>query len=74
MAREFLMPRYVISGENALDKAKSYLELSGKNALLITDPSVNKTQHCEELRSLLKTLGICFHEFSDIMASQQTKL
>ena len=73
MAREFLMPRYVISGENALDKAKSYLELSGKNALLITDPSVNKTQHCEELRSLLKTLGICFHEFSDIIGEPTDK-
>lgn len=73
MAREFLMPRYVISGENALDKAKSYFELSGKNALLITDPSVNKTQHCEELRSLLKTLGICFHEFSDIIGEPTDK-
>ncbi len=73
MAREFLMPRYVISGENALDKARAYLEMSGENALLITDPNVNKTYYCEELRSLLKTLGICFHEFADIVGEPTDK-
>lgn len=73
MAKEFLMPRYVISGENALDKAKVYLEMSGKNALLITGPNVRKTSSCETLRGLLKTLGISFHEFSDITGEPTDK-
>ena len=73
MAREFLMPRYVISGENALDKAKIYLVMSGKNALLITGPNVRKTNSCEMLRNLLKTLGISFHEFSDITGEPTDK-
>ena len=36
MSREFLMPKYIVTGENALDGAAKYFEKMGKKALIIT--------------------------------------
>ena len=36
MYREFLMPKYIVTGENALDGAAKYFEKMGKKALIIT--------------------------------------
>ena len=42
MAREFIMPGRIVTGENALQLAESNLKELGKKALLVTDEGQHK--------------------------------
>lgn len=51
MAREFIMPGRIVTGENALQLAESNLKELGKKALLVTDEVMVKlgnAAHVEE--------------------------
>ena len=37
MANQFIMPKRIISGENALNESKAYLKSFGKRVLIVTD-------------------------------------
>lgn len=66
MSREFLMPKYIVTGENALDGAAKYFEKMGKKALIITGAVTVKSDSFSELVSALDKAGVAHAVFSDI--------
>ena len=66
MSREFLMPRFVVTGENALDGAAKYFEKMGKKALIITGAVTVKSDSFAALAAALDKAGVAHATFSDI--------
>lgn len=66
MSREFLMPRYIYTGENALSGAADVLKKMGQKALVISGTVTSKQSCFAECISLLNKLGIETAEFTDI--------
>lgn len=66
MSREFLMPRYVVTGENALEGAAKYFSIMGKKALIITGTVTAKSACFSALESALDKAGVAHAAFSDI--------
>lgn len=66
MSREFLIPHTVITGENALSGAASYISDMGKKALIISDPIISKLDCYKKLISLLGETKQSYAEFNDI--------
>ena len=66
MYREFLMPKYIVTGENALDGAAKYFEKMGKKALIITGTVTAKSDSFSALAAALDKAGVAYATFSDI--------
>ena len=66
MSREFLMPRYVVTGENALDGAAKYFEKMGKKALIITGAVTVKSDSFSAFAAALDKASVAHAVFSDI--------
>lgn len=66
MSREFLMPRYIYTGDNALLGATDVLKKMGQKALVISGTVTSKQSCFAECISLLNGLGIETAEFTDI--------
>ncbi len=73
MSREFLMPDYIVSGENALEGAKKYLSEIGKKPLLISGPHTSKSSDFARLKSLLSTLDLKYSVFTDVTGEPTDK-
>lgn len=66
MAREFIVPKQIISGLRALDMAEEALKGMGKKALIVTDQVMIQLGNCEKVEKALKNQGVDFAVYSDI--------
>lgn len=66
MSREFLMPHYVVTGDNALEGAAKYFEKMGKKALIISGTVTSKSESFAELEAALDKAGVAHAVFTDI--------
>ena len=66
MSREFLMPRCIVTGENALDGAAKYFEKMGRKALIISGTVTSRSECYAELKATLEKAGVSYAEFTDI--------
>lgn len=62
----FKTPEYTLLGENALEEAKTYLKMCGKNALIVTGKHVVKSDMMQDLKKALEDLGISYEVFDGI--------
>lgn len=58
MAREFIMPKHIITGSNALHEASDYLKGMGKKALIVSDPMMVQLHNVDKVLTLLDEVGI----------------
>lgn len=66
MAREFIMPGHIVSGEHALNEAKSYLKDMGKKALLVTDEVMVQLGNVAAVEEALREAGVEYAVYSGI--------
>lgn len=66
MSNLFLMPRYIFTGEGALDKAGENISLLGKKALIVTDDVMIKLHSVSNVTNLLDKLGIKYSIYHDV--------
>lgn len=66
MSREFLMPRCIVTGENALEGAAKYFEKMGRKALIISGTVTSRSECYAELKAALGKAGVSYAEFTDI--------
>lgn len=58
MAREFIMPKQIISGTGALDSAKHIFSSMGKKALIVTDKVMVELGNCRQVEDVLSRQNI----------------
>ena len=66
MANTFLTPKMIVSGNDALDSAKSELSKLGKKAFIVTDAMMVKLGNILLLEKILKEVNIDYHIFSEV--------
>ena len=66
MANTFLTPKMIVSGNDALDNAKSELSKLGKKAFIVTDAMMVKLGNILLLEKILKEVNIDYHIFSEV--------
>ena len=66
MANNFAMPEHVVIGENALEKAKIYLNECGKCACIVTGKHVVKSEMMAQLKEALEACNITYVIFDGI--------
>lgn len=60
MAREFLMPKKIVSGEGALEEAAASIAACGAKALIVTDAVMEKLGNLKLVTSQLEACGIAY--------------
>lgn len=60
------MPRYIVTGENALDGAAKYFEKMGRKALIVSGAVTSKSECFAALKAALDKAGVAYAEFTDI--------
>lgn len=58
MANQFIMPKRIISGENALNESKAYLKSFGKRVLIVTDKVMTDLGNVKVLTEVLDSENI----------------
>ncbi|HAT4337062.1 TPA: iron-containing alcohol dehydrogenase [Clostridium perfringens] len=58
MANQFIMPKRIISGENALNESKAYLKSFGKRVLIVTDKVMTDLGNVKVLTEVLDSDNI----------------
>ncbi len=68
MSSNFIMPKQIISGKNALesDDAKNALQRAGKKALVVTDQVMVDLGNCAKVESVLNELDIAYTLYAGI--------
>ncbi|MBV4425164.1 iron-containing alcohol dehydrogenase [Clostridium tyrobutyricum] len=66
MSNLFLMPRYVFTGQGALDKASEDIKLLGKKALIVTDDVMIKLDSISNITNLLDKLEVNYSIYHDV--------
>ncbi len=66
MAREFIVPKQIITGSGALDMAESVLAQLGKKAMIVTDKVMIDLGNCSKVEQALKNQGVDYCIYSDI--------
>jgi alcohol dehydrogenase class IV len=66
MSNLFLMPRYVVTGEGALDKAGNDIKLLGSKALIITDDIMVKLGNINKVTDLLDKINVKYAIYHDV--------
>ncbi len=68
MSSNFIMPKQIISGKNALesDDAKNVLQRAGKKALVVTDQVMVDLGNCAKVESVLNELDIAYTLYAGI--------
>lgn len=66
MSNLFLMPRYVVTGEGALDKAGNNIKLLGSKALIITDDIMVKLGNINKVTDLLDKIDLKYAIYHDV--------
>ena len=66
MARLFLTPARIVSGEGALDDSLDILRSLGTKAFVVTDPMMVKLGNCKTVTDALERAGLGFEVFDQI--------
>ncbi|HWQ78950.1 MAG TPA: iron-containing alcohol dehydrogenase [Anaerovoracaceae bacterium] len=66
MANLFFIPRYIITGENALQMSAEYFKSFGKKALIVTDDMMVKLGNVKRLTDVLEEINVSFVIYSGI--------
>ncbi|MDO5292058.1 MAG: iron-containing alcohol dehydrogenase [bacterium] len=66
MSNTFVMPKKIISGENALAGAKEIFQTAGKKALIVTGKVMVKVGNVDKVTKILDELSIAYAVYSDI--------
>ena len=81
MANQFIMPKRIISGENALNESKAYLKSFGKRVLIVTDKVMTDLGNVKVLTDILDSENIehvLYNEINseptDVMIEKGVKL
>lgn len=66
MAREFIIPKQIITGSGALSEAKTVMKSLGNRALIVTDQVMIDLKNCEQLETVLHEQGISYSVYAQI--------
>ena len=66
MSREFIIPKKIIMGDNAVSDSAEYIRELGKKALIVTGKHVVKLECFKSVTNLLEKLGIEYSIFTGI--------
>jgi alcohol dehydrogenase class IV len=66
MANVFLVPRYIVSGENALKTSMDEIKTYGKKAMIVTDKNMIDLGYIKKLTDELSLINIAHFIYSDI--------
>lgn len=66
MANLFVTPKYIVTGENALELSKEYLNKFGKKVFIVTDEMMVKLGALEKVVSVLKDINLEYEIFSQV--------
>lgn len=66
MAREFIIPKQIITGSGALSEAKTVMKTLGNRALIVTDQVMIDLKNCEQLEAVLHEQGISYSVYAQI--------
>ena len=66
MARLFLTPSRIVSGQGALDDSLDILRGLGTKAFVVTDPMMVKLGNCKTVTDALERAGLGFEVFDQI--------
>lgn len=67
MAREFIVPKQIITGAGALDMAETSLAQMGKKAMIVTDKVMIELGNCAKVEKALQNQGIAYTIYSEIV-------
>lgn len=67
MAREFIMPRRILTGPGALEAAAPELERMGKKAMIVTGKVMVKIGNCAKVEEVLRGQGVDCSVYSEII-------
>lgn len=74
MGNQFIMPKQVFYGENALKDAADVIATLGKKALVVTDPMMMKLGTAQMVTDLLDEKGVHYAIYSNITAEPTDKM
>ena len=74
MAFEFLVPKHILVGEGALEKAVSIWAAEGKKALIVADPTMVQLGNTGKVAETLKKAGLDSVVYSDITGEPTDKM
>jgi len=66
MANVFSIPRFVISGDNAMDFSVDYFKEMGSKALIVTDQAMVDLGNVKKLTSLMDSCNVSYYVYSEI--------
>ena len=66
MANTFLVPQYIVYGENALKSGMDEIKTYGKRAMIVTDRNMVDLGYIRQLTDELEKIGISYFIYSDI--------
>lgn len=74
MADEFIMPKHIVLGEDALEKSKGYLKEFGKKALIVTSNGMVRLGNTSMLTEILSSINIEYSIYSEINSEPTDKM
>lgn len=74
MSREFIVPKRIISGENAVASAKPYIAEMGEKALIVTGRTVVTLDCFKQVTAMLDELKIAYEIFTGITGEPTDKM
>ena len=74
MGNQFIMPKQVFYGENALKDAADVIATLGKKALVVTDPMMMKLGTAQMVTDLLDEKGVHYAIYSNITGEPTDKM
>ena len=74
MGNQFIMPKQVFYGENALKDAADVIATLGKKALVVTDPMMMKLGTAQMVTDLLDEKGVHYAIYSNITGGPTDKM
>ena len=66
MANVFLVPQYIVSGDDALKTSMDEIKSYGKKAMIVTDKNMVDLGYIKKLTDELDQIGISYFKYSDI--------
>ena len=74
MSREFIIPKKIIMGDNAVADSSEYIKKLGKKALIVTGKHVVKLDCFSSVTKLLDRIGVDYSIFTGITGEPTDKM
>ncbi len=74
MSNQFIMPKQVFYGENALNDAAPYISAFGKKALVVTDPVMVKLGNAKKVTDILEKSETAYAVFDGVTGEPTDKI